>query len=345
MTNTLNKSNTLVTRSLEKQIIIYISIAASVVTGLTVLAFIGGNKQYLYLYPIGSVIISFTIVYFITKHYLYRFIRNQSPLNENSTNNTQPLPDIENISDTNIQKWEILRLKEMEKYRKEFLGNVSHELKTPIFNIQGYVSTLLDGGLEDESINRKYLERADKSINRMISIVEDLETITRLESGELKLHLEEFNIIQLIEEVIEAQEMKSKTKKIKLKLDKIYEKPVLVWADKQRIFQVISNLLVNSIIYSKENGKTVVSVKKGKKKVDIKVEDNGMGISENDLPRIFERFYRVDKSRSREQGGTGLGLAIVKHILEGHNESITVQSQVGKGTIFEFALPRTSHIK
>jgi two-component system phosphate regulon sensor histidine kinase PhoR len=139
--------------------------------------------------------------------------------------------------------------------------------------------------------------------------------------------------------------MKSKTKKIKLKLDKSYEKPIWVRADKQRIFQVISNLLVNSINYGKENGKTEITVKKGKKKVAIKVEDNGMGISENDLPRIFERFYRVDKSRSREQGGTGLGLAIVKHILEGHDESITARSEVGKGTFFEFTLPRVTHAK
>lgn len=236
---------------------------------------------------------------------------------------------------------EIFRLKEMEKYRKEFLGNVSHELKTPIFNIQGYISTLLDGGLEDPMINRLYLERAEKSINRMISIVEDLETISRLESGELKLKHDKFNLTQLVEEVFEVHEMRAKSKKIRLRLAKKNTKPVWVYADKKRIFQVLSNLVINSINYGKESGKTEVTISKLDKKIQVDIKDNGIGISETDLPRIFERFYRVDKSRSREQGGTGLGLAIVKHLLEGHGETISVKSKENKWTIFSFTLPKT----
>lgn len=235
---------------------------------------------------------------------------------------------------------EIDRLKQMERYRKEFLGNVSHELKTPIFNIQGYVLTLLDGGLEDPSINRRYLERTEKSINRLIGIVEDLELITKLEAGELQLNMERFNIINLIEETFEALEQRAKQKKINLKFDKEYAKPILVYADKKRISQVLYNLIINSIFYGKENGTTTVSVTDIGTRIQVEVNDNGIGIDPKDLPRIFERFYRVDKSRSRDQGGTGLGLAIVKHIIEGHKQVVGVRSSLNKGTTFSFTLDK-----
>lgn len=235
---------------------------------------------------------------------------------------------------------EIDRLKQMERYRKEFLGNVSHELKTPIFNIQGYVLTLLDGGLEDPSINRRYLERTEKSINRLIGIVEDLELITKLEAGELQLNMERFNIINLIEETFEALEQRAKQKKINLKFDKEYAKPIGVYADKKRISQVLYNLIINSIFYGKENGTTTVSVTDIGTRIQVEVNDNGIGIDQKDLPRIFERFYRVDKSRSRDQGGTGLGLAIVKHIIEGHKQVIGVRSSLNKGTTFSFTLDK-----
>ncbi|MBC7124371.1 MAG: sensor histidine kinase [Bacteroidales bacterium] len=235
---------------------------------------------------------------------------------------------------------EIDRLKQMERYRKEFLGNVSHELKTPIFNIQGYVLTLLDGGLEDPSINRRYLERTEKSINRLIGIVDDLELITKLEAGELQLNLERFNIISLIEETFEALEQRAKNKSITLELDKEYSKPIWVYADKKRISQVLYNLIINSIFYGKENGVTTVSVSDIGTRVQVEVNDNGIGIDQKDLPRIFERFYRVDKSRSRDQGGTGLGLAIVKHIIEGHKQVIGVRSSLNQGTTFSFTLDK-----
>jgi two-component system phosphate regulon sensor histidine kinase PhoR len=233
---------------------------------------------------------------------------------------------------------EIDRLKEMERYRKEFLGNVSHELKTPIFNIQGYILTLLDGGLEDTSVNRLYLERSEKSINRMIHIVEDLESIARLESGELLLNIEPFDMLRLVDEVFEMEERTAEEAKIKLEVER---KQVGVNADRKRIMEVMNNLVVNSIKYGRKNGTTTVSFAEKDNLWWISVTDNGIGIAEKDRKRIFERFYRCDKSRSREQGGTGLGLAIVKHIVEAHGQTVTVQSVVGQWTSFTFSLPKS----
>jgi two-component system, OmpR family, phosphate regulon sensor histidine kinase PhoR len=234
------------------------------------------------------------------------------------------------------RKNEIERLKKLEVYRKEFLGNVSHELKTPIFNIQGYVLTLLDGGLEDENINRDYLMRAERSIDRMITIVDDLEAISQLETGELQLEPERFDITALAKDVCEAQEMKATSKGIMLTMQDY--KPVYVFADRFRIRQVLANLVVNSVKYGKEYGETKIRIYDSGESVSIEISDNGIGISREHLPRLFERFYRVDKSRSREMGGTGLGLAIVKHIIEGHNQNINVMSTEGAGTTFLFTL-------
>ncbi|MEY4110508.1 MAG: hypothetical protein RLZZ46_863 [Bacteroidota bacterium] len=234
---------------------------------------------------------------------------------------------------------EIEQLKKMETYRKEFVGNVSHELKTPIFNIQGYIYTLLDGGMEDPSINRDYLERASRSVERMITIVEDLDVISQMESGELLPYLEKTDLVTLVLDVFKAQDIKARDKKVELKFDKAYDK-VYVMADKGLIRQVFTNLIVNSIKYGKVNGTTVVSFSELKDVVRIEVEDNGMGISRAHLPRIFERFYRVDKGRSREHGGTGLGLAIVKHIVEAHHQTIDVRSIEGESTCFSFTLQK-----
>lgn len=236
------------------------------------------------------------------------------------------------------RKNEIERLKKLEVYRKEFLGNVSHELKTPIFNIQGYILTLLDGGLEDQSINRNFLQRTEKSIDRMITIVDDLEAISQLETGELQLEPEKFDIVILVKDVIEAQEMKATSKGIILTVEE--EKQIFVNADRFRIRQVIVNLVVNSIKYGKEYGETKIRFYDVGENVSIEIADNGIGIGEEHLPRLFERFYRVDKSRSRDIGGTGLGLAIVKHTIEAHNQSINVMSTEGVGTIFSFSLAK-----
>jgi two-component system phosphate regulon sensor histidine kinase PhoR len=240
---------------------------------------------------------------------------------------------------TQHQTQEIDQLKQMAKYRQEFLGNVSHELKTPIFNIQGYVLTLLDGGIDDPSINKIYLERTEKSINRMISIVEDLESIARLESGELTMNLVTFNIVQLVEDVFENQDIRAQKRNIRLVIkNALDEMPVK--ADKERIFEAINNLVVNTINYGKNNGKTIVSLAGQGDKILVEVSDNGLGIAETDIPRIFERFYRVDRSRSRNMGGTGLGLAIVKHVVEAHDQTLSVRSKLGEGTVFSLTLAK-----
>ena len=247
--------------------------------------------------------------------------------------------DLEILAWADDRKNEIERLKKLEVYRKEFLGNVSHELKTPVFNIQGYVLTLLDGGLEDPSINRNYLTRAEKSVDRMITIIDDLEAISQLETGELQLEPERFDIGTLAKDVVDAQEMKSTAKGIMLTLPEEV-KSFYVLADRFRIRQVIVNLIVNSIKYGKEYGETQIRFYDIGENISVEIADNGIGIPAEHLPRLFERFYRVDKSRSREQGGTGLGLAIVKHIIEAHNQTIKVSSTEGAGTTFSFTLKK-----
>ena len=241
-------------------------------------------------------------------------------------------------ADTNDR--EIARLKEAEQFRKQYLGNVAHELKTPIFNIQGYISTLLDGGLEDELINRKYLERAEKSIDRLINIVNDLDTISKLESSMNKLSFEKFDVVALAREIAEQAEMEADKKQITISVKGSENLPSPFWAlaDKHYIGQVFVNLIMNSIRYGKEGGATRIRFRDMLDKILVEVEDNGQGIGREDLPRVFERFYRADKGRSREQGGTGLGLAIVKHIVEAHGERITVRSEPGVGSTFSFTL-------
>jgi len=239
------------------------------------------------------------------------------------------------------QKEEIDHLMQMELYRKEFLGNVSHELKTPIFNVQGYIHTLIDGGIEDYDINLLYLNKAARSIDRLISIVEDLESISKIESGQLILELRTFDITELAREVLESSELMAREKKIHLYIKETTNKPNYVYADKERIRQVLVNLIVNSIKYGRENGFTEVRFYDYDDQVTIEIEDNGTGIEKQNLPRIFERFFRVDKSRSRIQGGTGLGLAIVKHIIEAHFQKIGAVSEPGHGTTFTFTLKKS----
>lgn len=243
-------------------------------------------------------------------------------------------------ADTNDR--EIARLKEAELFRKQYLGNVAHELKTPIFNIQGYISTLLDGGLEDELINRKYLERTEKSIDRLINIVNDLETINKLESNMNTLSRDTFDIVALSREIAEQAEIEADKRRIKLLVKGADNLPSPFWvqADKHFVGQVLVNLVINSIRYGREGGQTRIHFRDLIDKILIEVEDNGQGIAKEDQPRIFERFYRTDKSRSREQGGTGLGLAIVKHIVEAHGERISVRSEVGVGSTFSFTLKK-----
>jgi two-component system, OmpR family, phosphate regulon sensor histidine kinase PhoR len=242
---------------------------------------------------------------------------------------------------TENKKKEIEELKRMATYRREFLGNVSHELKTPIFNIQGYVLTLLDGGLDDPAINKQYLLRTEKSINRMIALVEDLEKISQLESGELQLNHSKFDVSALSRDVIEFLEIKTRKKKVSITFPQP-EKAYFVKADRERIREVLINLIDNSIKYgNSSHAETRISFFDMDKHILVEISDNGPGIETADLPRIFERFYRVDKARSRELGGSGLGLAIVKHIIEAHDETINVRSSPGVGTTFAFTLRKS----
>ena len=241
----------------------------------------------------------------------------------------------------NSDKEEIVHLKELEVYRKEFLGNVSHELKTPIFTIQGYVHTLLEGGIEDQEINQLYLQKAARSIDRLISIVDDLESISRLEAGGLILENRTFDCNELIRDVIESLELRARESSIMLSSVNLTGEQHYVYADKERIRQVLVNLLVNSLKYGKKGGITRVKIEDHDEFVTVDVEDDGIGVERQHLGRLFERFYRVDKSRSRDQGGTGLGLAIVKHIIEAHNQKITVESTPGAGTRFTFTLKKS----
>ena len=305
-------------------------------------------------YLIFAVLLSFVILY-IAFHLTFNKLIinkikplfdavNSLPTQKDNTyenvDNSELLSKIEN----KVKRWskskieEISILKANEKYRKEFLGNVSHELKTPLFNIQGYILTLLDGGIEDKNINIKYLQRTEKNINRLISVVNDLETIARIESGEIELHIETFDIVKLITEVFEMQEIRASKKNISLEFSENNAYEINVKADKKSIFDVVSNLIINSIIYGKENGKTSVKIGELNSKISIEVKDDGIGISKKHLQRIFERFFRVDQSRSKLQGGTGLGLSIVKHIIEVHKQTIYVKSKLNEGSSFVFSL-------
>jgi two-component system phosphate regulon sensor histidine kinase PhoR len=239
------------------------------------------------------------------------------------------------------RKNEIRELKERENFRREFIGNVSHELKTPIFNIQGYILTLLDGGINDPEINIKYLKRANKSVERMINLVQDMDALNKLESGVLDLELKVFDIAMMVKDVFEILDTKAGDRRISLDLVRDFERPIKVLADPYKIEQVLLNLVSNAIKYGRDKGRVEVRFFDMDDKILVEVSDDGSGIPEKDIPRIFERFYRVDKSRTREAGGSGLGLAIVKHILDVHKQTINVRSSKGTGSTFSFTLKKS----
>ncbi len=239
------------------------------------------------------------------------------------------------------KKLEIQLLKDQENYRREFIGNISHELKTPLFTIQAYVLTLLDGALADKNVSEKYIKRTAKGVERLIYIVNDMDLMNKFESGIQTINKKPFSLIELIQNIFDLLEMKATKSNIKLVLDKAYDQPIYVYADADRIQQVISNLIINSIKYGTDKGTTELSIQEiNAKKILLRVTDNGEGIEKSHLPRLFERFYRVDKTRNRAQGGSGLGLAIVKHIIEAHNEKIFVESELGVGSEFSFTLTK-----
>jgi two-component system phosphate regulon sensor histidine kinase PhoR len=238
------------------------------------------------------------------------------------------------------KKAEIEQLRKAETYRREFLANVSHEIKTPISNIQGYISTLLSGGLEDQNVNRDFLHKTEKNIDRLVELVDDLDIISRFESGEVQMEKSRFDVHALTREVFEFLEDSAIAENIKFIFSSDDNAPVWVYADRDRIRQVLVNLLDNSVKYGRNGGRTKVSIYDMDENYLIEVSDNGIGIEEQHIPRLFERFYRVDKHRSRTEGGTGLGLSIVKHIIEAHEQTVNVRSSPKIGSTFSFTLKK-----
>ncbi len=295
-------------------------------------------------------IITFLIIQFRVEHFIFKRVKkiydDVSLLDTTDLHKNTITTDIETLRKS-VQKFaegkrvEIQNLTERDSFRRDFLGNVAHELKTPLFTVQGYVLTLLEGAVDDLEVRNKYLERANKGVERLTSIVKDLDMIAKLETEGLKMNIERFNIIEIIQNVFDLFEMKAKKRNISLNFDKVYDFPVFVSGDAERIEQVLINLIVNSIYYGKSGGVTTVGIENyAENKFIIKIADNGEGIKKEHIPRLFERFYRADQSRSREQGGSGLGLSIVKHIIEAHNEIILLKSTYGNGSEFSFTLEK-----
>jgi len=293
---------------------------------------------------------SFIVIQFRVEHFIYKRIKKiyqEVDLSKvESLNRMSITSDMETLSEKLRQfaedkHLEIEMLQIREEYRREFLGNVSHELKTPLFTVQGYLLTLADGAIKDKTIRDKYLQRANIGLERLISIVEDLDMITQLESGTLNISINRFDIVKLIQEVFDLLEIKAKKRNIQLSFDKRYDVPILVKGDIKRIEQVLINLIDNSIKYGKQKGTSIVSIQNhSESQFIIRITDEGEGIPQEKLSRLFERFYRVEPSRSREQGGSGLGLAIVKHIIEAHQQKVFVESELQKGSIFSFTLEK-----
>ncbi len=303
--------------------------------------------------------VTFAVIYALYYYTLQRFIYRKIKLiykfiyqtkatkrEEYFYENVLPQKSIDEVS-KDVEQWaaqkrnEIEILQANEQFRKEFLMNLAHELRTPIFSVQGYVDTLLGGAIDDAEVNKKFLTNASKGIDRLVRLVDDLGEISKLESGRIPLIQETFVIQDLIKDVYEELSLKAHEKSIVLSLKKGTERPILVHADKQKIKQVIVNLAENAIKYGNENGSVIAGCyEMDEKNVYVEVSDDGPGISEEHLPRIFERFYRADRSRARAIGGTGLGLAIVKHIIEAHGQTVNVRSKVGVGSSFGFTLDR-----
>lgn len=339
-----------------RKVVFFLTFLLTIIVGLGWMILLISNKSFIILI-IPALVIFFLSAYFLIQYALNKLVLEKiKPIykiidylpHKGKEASLKLKPGFVELSEVehDVEEWaynqlqEIERLKELERYRKDFVGNVSHELKTPIFNIQGYILTLLEGGLEDPNINKLYLNRTEKSIDRMISIVEDLESINKLETGELKPQFGVFDIVKVVEDVFEMEQRLSKERKISLDFANKPDKPILVNADKKRIIEVLTNLVINGIKYGKKKGFLKIGFHDFDDKIMVEVSDNGIGIDKKNLSRVFERFYRVDKSRSREQGGTGLGLSIVKHIIEAHKQTINVQSVLDEGTTFTFTLEK-----
>ena len=305
-----------------------------------------------------TLVTSFIVFYYLIEKYvyskiklIYKLIHNlklgrdlRDALGEHVS--TDPINDVE----AEVKEWarqkktEIDELRKQEKFRRDFLSNISHEFKTPLFAIQGYIEAVQEDFLGDKEMAQQFLEKAAKNVDRLSYLIQDLDEISKLESGELPVSLTRFKINDLIKEVFETMEIKARKHNIKLIFKQKYDDPILVNADREKIRQVLVNLIDNSFKYGKEQGSTAVSLFELHDQVLIEVTDDGIGIEEKNLPRLFERFFRTDASRSRQIGGSGLGLAIVKHIVEAHEQTINVRSTEGLGSTFGFTLQKSKQV-
>lgn len=336
-----------------------IALLASCIIAFNSLMFLGGYYIFLKeLSWIGILVMSalafinsFVIIYFLVDGFIYRRIKvlykNIHQLKSGKSHkellaNSDVISEVElQVQDFSKNKIsEIAELKKMEQFRREFLGDVSHELKTPIFNTQGYIETLLNGALENPEVNVSYLKKASKNLDRLSNIVDNLLTISRNESGNLKLEKTKFDIVKLVEEVFETHEMAADQKEMKLSMKKENPSSKMVFADKRQIEIVLNNLVINAIKYGKEGGKVLIGIYDMDSNILIEVTDDGPGIDQLHLPRLFDRFYRIDKHRSRFDGGNGLGLSICKHIIDAHSQTIHVRSTPEIGSTFGFTLSK-----
>ena len=332
---------------------LYITIFSTGLVGVLTYLFFNFSFQFCLIFSLLIAFFSFVVIQYRVERFIYKKVKkiyDDVALLESSTFRSQSITTDMATLTREVKKFatdkklEIETLKVREEYRREFLGNVSHELKTPLFMIQGYLSTLLDGAMNDKAIRKKYLERAEKGVERLIYIVQDLDMISKLEIGELNLEITEFDIVKLVQNVFDMLEMKASKKDILLMFDMKYNEPIIVKGDQEKIQQAVVNLMVNSIKYGEVKGSTEVSIENlTKDKVIVRITDNGEGIVKKNIPRLFERFYRVDKSGARTEGGSGLGLSIVKHIIEAHNEKIYVDSTFGVGSEFSFTLKKVKY--
>ena len=329
---------------------LYSSLMITLLLGILMVLFF--YNQLTIFNALGFIVTCFTTCLFVIQYrsekYIYTLIKKTyeevSLLDETNFHQEAVTTDIKTLT-SDVKKFarenklKIETLQIRDEYRKEFMGNIAHELKTPLFTIQSYILTLLDGASEDPNVRDKYLNRASKGVDRLVYIVDDLDLITKIEVGNLSLKISEFDVVELIKEIFDLFEIKAQSNGIQLIFDKLYSKPILVKGDKEKIRQVATNLIVNSIKYGQNNGTTEIGIEYlNKDKIAVRITDNGIGIEKENLSRLFERFYRVDNTGSRDKGGSGLGLAIVKHIIEAHNQKIYIESEYGVGSEFSFTL-------
>lgn len=317
------------------------------------------EKEFEWLWLFSFVILCGTISYFIIFFYIEKFLYSKVKIIyktihslKTTTGDIKPSirmsTDVLGLVNQQVADWaeekirEVKELKATDHFRKEFIGNLAHELKTPIFNIQGYVDTLLESDLDDEALTRKFLQKAASNCDRISDLIADLDQISRIESEGPLLQISRFDIVEVARQMMDSLDQQAREKNITLRFKNANEKPIWVEADEKRIKQVLTNLLINSINYGKRDGETRIRFYDMDDNILIEVADNGLGIAKEHLPRVFERFYRVDKSRSRNEGGSGLGLAICKHIIESHKQTISVRSSEDVGSTFAFTLRKAN---